>query len=239
MNSWSVRQTAAATAVVGGVVALVGNALAPRYNGDDVDVYRKIAHNTRYTAANVIILVAVLLVVAAMVGLSRTLRASELGYYGRLAVVLGGGLAILQAGVVLYAYKQQALAFTGANDHNVVSAFWATNALDHLSAAMFDAWTLLLLGIAPVLIGTGFLRGRGMAARTGGLGVLGGLICIVVSIGSLLHSDQSTFDIPFAIGSVLVTIWLIGTGVILWRASDDEVIDLSTPAQQRQPARAR
>ena len=239
MNSWSVRQTAAATAVVGGIVALVGNALAPRYNGDDVDVYRKIAHSTRYTVANVVILVAVLLVVAAMVGLSRTLRASELGYYGRLAVVVGGAIAILQAGVVIYGYKQQALAFAGANDHNVVSAFWATNALDHLNAAMFSAWTLLLLGIAPALIGTGFLRGRGLAARTGIVGLVGGLVCIVVGIGSLLHSDQSAFDIPFAIGSVLVTLWLIGTGVILWRATDDDVIDLSTPAQQRQPARAR
>jgi hypothetical protein len=186
----------------------------------------------------VIVLLAVLLVTAAMVGLARTARTSEFAYYGRLAAVVGGSLAILQTGAELYGYKQQAQAFASANDHNVVSAFWATNALDHLSSAMFAVWTLVLLGIAPVLIGAAFMRGRGVGSRLSIIGVIGGLVCVVVGIGSLLHSDQSTFDIPFAIGSVLVTVWLIGIGITLWRAPDDAVIDVSERSPRSQPARA-
>src|SRR5207248_6841305 len=127
-------------------------------------------------------------------------------------------------------------------DHNVVSAFGATNAMDHLSSAMFAIWTLVLLGIAPVLIAAAFMRSRGLGSlastRLGAVGAIGGLVCMVVGVGSLLHGDQSAFDIPFAIGSVLVTIWVIGTGVVLWRTGANDTIDVSTPAPRRQPTRA-
>jgi hypothetical protein len=240
MNTLSVRRVAGATAIVGGVVALVGNALAPRFNDDDVIVYRKIAHSTRFTVADVIVLLAVLLITAALVGFARSAGSSEFAYYGRLAAVVGGTLALVQTATELYGYKQQAEAFASANDHNVVSAFWATNALDHLSSAMFAIWTFVLLGIAPVLIATAFMRSRGLLAkpRLGAVGVIGGLVCMVVGVGSLLHGDQSAFDIPFAIGSVLVTIWVIGTGVVLWRTDANDTIDVSEPAPRRQPTRA-
>jgi hypothetical protein len=242
MSNVSATRVAGATAIVGGVVALVGNALGPRFNDDDVVVYRKIAHSTRFTVSGVIVLVAVLLVTAAMVGFARSAGSSEFAYYGRLAAVVGGSLAILQTGAELYGYKQQAEAFASANDHNVVSAFWATNAMDHLSSSMFAVWTLVLLGIAPALIAAAFVRSRGLgpvaSMRLGAVGLIGGLVCIVVGVGSLLHGDQSVFDIPFAIGSVLVTIWVIGTGVVLWRTGANDMIDVSEPAPQRQRTRA-
>jgi hypothetical protein len=241
MSAWSVRRVTAAAAISGGVVALVGNGLAPRFNDDDPVVYREIAHSTRYTAAGVIVLVAVLLVTAALVGIARSLRgtaANELAHYGRLAAVIGGALAVLQTGVELYGYKQQAQAFAGANPQNVVSAFWATNALDHLSSAMFAVWTLVFLGLAPVLIGAAQLRSRGPDTRIGYAAVLGGAVCTVVGVASLLHSDQSTFDVPFLIGSLLVTFWLIATGVVMWRGSAGDVIDVSESATADAQVRA-
>jgi hypothetical protein len=222
MNGWTARQVTAALAVIGGVVALVGNALAPRFNGDDVDIYRKIAHSSRYATANVIILIALLLVTAAFVGISRHgLRdgSSELAQYGRVASVAGGAIALLQVGVETFGYRQQARAFDTANAHNVVSAFWATNALDHINAGMFAVWTIALLGLAPMLLGAAQLR-NGTSGRLGFAAVLGGATCFVVGIGELLASDQSKYDVPFAIGSVIVTIWLIATGVLMWRRAD-------------------
>src|SRR5437763_7625590 len=88
MSNVSVRRVAGATAIVGGVVALVGNALAPRFNDDDVVVYRKIAHSTRFTVADVIVLLAVLLITAALVGFARSAGSSEFAYYGRLAAIV-------------------------------------------------------------------------------------------------------------------------------------------------------
>jgi hypothetical protein len=220
MPELSSRRGTAALGLLGGVLALVGNALAPRFDGDDVEIYRDLADNSRYTAASVVILFAVLLVTAAFVGITRlgyAGRAGDLWYYARLAAVAGGTLAVLGTAVDLFAYRQQAMSFADAKDPQVVPAFWATNAVDHLSAATFAAWTLLLLGIAPLLMGAGQLRDRAANPVLAALAVIGGLLCAVVGVCQLLSDDPGDFDIPFAIGSVLVTLWLLATSAVLWR----------------------
>jgi hypothetical protein len=215
-------RSTATLALAGGTLALVGNLIAPRFNADDVVVYHQIAASSRFSVAGVIVLGAVLLVTAAFVALTRTFSAtptSELASLGRAAALVGGMIAVLQTGFELYAYKQQAAAFASANSHNVVSAFWATNALDHASSAMFATWTLVLLGIAPILISVMQLRGdrRRMLGVTG---LVGGAVCVVVGVGSLLRDDQSAYDVPFLIGSLLVTLWLIANGAALWRSRE-------------------
>lgn len=219
MNNWSTQRVTAALAVTGAVVAGVGNGIAPRINGDSVDVYHRIANSTRFAVSGVIVLVAVVLVTAAFVGLTRVRGAGELSFYGRVAAVAGGGLAVLQVGVELYGYRQQAKAFDGANSQNVVSAFWSANALDHISSAMFASWTIVLLGLAPILIGAAQWRGAA-SSRLGLAAVLGGAVCVVVGVGELLTEDQSKYDAPFAIGSVIVTLWLLITGLQMWRQTD-------------------
>jgi hypothetical protein len=229
MGTWSARRITAALALGGGLLALVGNGLAPRFSGDDVRTYHSIANSGRWAAANVIILFALLFVTAAFAGIARVNSSAERGEaanYGRVAALVGGAIALANVGIELYAYRQQAKAFTDANSLNVVSAFWATNALDHLSAGMFATWTIVLLGVAPILLGIGQLR-SGAMARLGYGAIVGGLVCVVVGVGSLLKQDQSTFDIPFAVGSVIVTIWLLATGLRLWREPAPTQIDLA------------
>ena len=219
MITWSARRVTAALALAGGVLALVGNGLAPRFSGDEVATYRDIANSTRFEVAGVIILFALLLVTAAFVGIARVISndgQSEAANYGRVAAIVGGALALGYVGIQLYGYRQQARVFAGADSANVVSAFWATNALDHLTGALFATWTIVLLGVSPILLGASQLR-AGRTSRLGYVAVLGGLVCVVVGVASLLTSDQSSYDIPFAIGSVVVTIWLLATGVQLWR----------------------
>jgi hypothetical protein len=61
-------------------------------------------------------------------------------------------------------------------------------------------------------------------------------VCVVVGVGMLLASDQSTFDVPFLIGSLVVTLWVIATGVVAWGEPATSLIDLSTPQEARAPA---
>lgn len=151
----------AAATSCGALTGLVGNLLTPRYRGDDVDIYRRIAVSDRFTVSAVVVLVALLLVSVAFLGLLRDLGELHAGLssYGRVAVAGGATLALLYAGLRLYGVKQQARAFAGANRFNEDAAFWATNAVDHVSQTVFALWTTLLLGIAPILIGTGQRRG--------------------------------------------------------------------------------
>jgi hypothetical protein len=215
--------TARATGLLGlvaGVVALVGNLLAPRFSGDDVDIYRELADSDRYTVAFVVVLVAVLLVTAAFVGIARS-GAGELRYYGRLAAVVGGSVALMQVALALFAFRQQAMAFADAPDGTQqVAAFWATNAVDHVNAALFSAWTIALLGLAPLLIGLAQLRDRTLTAPATGLGIVGGVLCVVVGVGELLTDDPSSWDVAFLVGSLLVTLWLFVTSAVLLRSAE-------------------
>ena len=224
--TWPAKRVTGLLAMTGAIVALIGNAIAPRLNGDDVAVYHRIARSGRFEMAGVIVLVAIVLVIAAFAGISRTAPVNvqgQLADYARLAVVVGGAVAVVQVAVELYGYRQQALAFHRANSFNVVGAFWATNALDHVNSALMATWTLVFLGLAPILLGTAQLRAR-FSGRLGLAAVVGGVVCAVVGFAELLKTDQSTFDIPFAIGSVIVTLWLLGTGVVLWRNPDPEAV---------------
>jgi hypothetical protein len=223
MTEVSTRRGTAVIGLTAGVVALVGNLLAPRFDGEDVDVYRELADSTRSQVSNVIVLAAVILATAAFVGFTRVGyggRHAELRYFGRLAATAGGTIAALETGIALFAYRQQAIAFAGADDRNVVSAFWATNAIDHLTGALFAVWTLLLLGLAPLLIAAEQLRERSVSPVVAGLGLVGGLGCAVVGVCLLLTDTPSDLDVPFLVTSLVVTAWIFATSLALWRTPD-------------------
>ena len=46
---------------------------------------------------------------------------------------------------------------------------------------------------------------------------MGGLICLVVGTVDLVMEDQSTLNLVFLVGSLLVTAWLLAAGVLLRR----------------------
>ena len=225
-NNASYYRWGAVAAGVGGVLALVGNLLAPRYNGLDFENYRRLGASDRQTLAISLLLVAILLVTAGLAAVAQSLRSANLSgpvENGRLAVLLGGTIAVAQFAIELYAYRQQARAFSGAGPGNEVSAFWATNSVDHVNAALFDVWTIVLLGIAPLLLGIamlGFGRYPTYVALTG---VAGGAVCICVGFVNLLKEDQSSTQWPFLIGSLLVTVWVLAAAYQLWPRDDRPV----------------
>ena len=149
-------------AIAGGVLALVGNLLHPRYNGEDFDNYHKIAGSEAcFPHCRLVLIPALILVVAGMVAIARSLhsgRGSVLSDYGRLAAIVGGTIAIAQLGVETYAFRQQAVIFVGADSAGQRGAFWATRAIDHLNTALGSSWTIVLLGLVPLLLGIAMLR---------------------------------------------------------------------------------
>ena len=209
----SVRSAGAAT-LAGGVLSLVGNLIHPRYPDDeDVVMYRKIADSTMFAVADVILIVAIALVVAGLVGVAQALGSDAAARNARLAVVVGGTVAIAQLGIELFGVRQQANIFADASDSDRLGAFWATNALDHVSSALFATFTVFLLGVAPLLLGWAMLRVKGFyPAWLAGLGMAGGTVCVVVGFMNLLTSDQADNEIAFLVGSLLVTIWVLATG---------------------------
>jgi hypothetical protein len=217
------------------VLALIGNLLHPRYDGEDIDIYRSIASSDRFRVADFVLLAALLLIVAGLTTFARSLHASGdalLSEYGRLATLAGGTIAIAQFGVETYGLKQQATVFAGAGDADLLGAFWATNGVDRLNTALFNTWTIVLLGLAPLLLGIAVLRIRRFPKWFGVLGAIGGTMCLVVGCMNLAREDQTSMQTPFLIGSLLVTAWLFCAGASMMRLRE-ETVDVSVSAALR------
>jgi len=222
----SVVRVSAVAAVVGAVLALVGNLVHPR-GGDDPDfeIYQRFAHSSRLRVADLILIAALILLTAAVVGITRSLEGDAVEVFARggaLFGVVGGTIAIAQLGLESYAYRLQAQVFEGAARPDVRSAFWAANAVDHVNNGLFITWTLVFLGITPFLIGLGMARSERWPTWIGVLGGLGGAVCGVVAAILFVQTDAGSQDVAFLVGSLLVTLWFLCAGVWLLRPATSE-----------------
>jgi hypothetical protein len=210
-----VRRVGGYALVVGGVLSLVGNLAHPRYaNDDDVDIYRKVAHSTLFEFADAILIVGLVCVLIGLVFLARSLRETTVTMAARVTALVGGTIAVAQFGLELYGYRQEARLFASVpSGTNQVSAFWATSALDHLNSGLFDVWTMLFLGVTPLLLS--FAMRRTFATWLAVVGAVGGAVCLVVGFANLFRQDQGDLDIPFLVGSLLVTVWILVAGFLL------------------------
>lgn len=219
-----------AAGVVGGVLGIAGNLLHPRYSDlSDVEIYRRIAGSDRFWIADVLITLALLLTIAGFVAVARALsggRGATLARFGGDAALVGGAIAIGSVALDMYGLKQAAKNFARAARADQVGAFWATNAIDRINTGALGAWTIVFLGLAPLLIGGAALMARRKPTWVGLSGMAGGALCLVVGFIDLSRQDQEPTQIPFLVGSLLVTVWIIAAGLGLWRlerAAEDDL----------------
>src|SRR3954469_8882015 len=158
------RSTGSALAISGGVVALVGNLMAPRFDQDEnVEVFRAIAKSDLLAPSGLVLLVAFLLTTAGIYAVASTMRGTagdDAAWMGRAAVAAGGTIAVTQVCVETFALRQLAKLFASSDGQNQQGAFWATSAVDKVNSGLFNTWTILFLGLAPLLIGAAMLQSR-------------------------------------------------------------------------------
>jgi hypothetical protein len=226
MADHSFLRLGGASAVLGGVLALIGNVLHPRWTDlDNAELYRKLADSAVWKVDHLLLMVALLMTTAGTVAIARSLEGGDgdtLARYGRLATVVGGAIALAAVGLDAYAYRAAAENFAGATGADQTSAFWAVNAIDHVSTALFNVFTLVLLGVAPLLLGLAAMRTRRFPAWVAWVATVGGAVCFVVGLWGLATTDQDMLVIPFLVGSVLVTLFILAAGWILWQLPDED-----------------
>jgi hypothetical protein len=214
-------------AVIGGLLALVANVLHPRWTDtEDVELYTDIADSGIWVADHLVLVVALILTIAGVVAIARSLEGGDgdtLARYGSLATVIGGAVALAQASLDGYAMRAAAEAFVHASDQDRVGAFWAANAIDKLGTGMFSMWTIVLLGVSPVLLGLAALRTRRMPAWLGWTAIVGGLVCTASGVAGLADVAEDASVTVFLVGSLFVTVWVIGAGWVLWHTADEGV----------------
>jgi hypothetical protein len=217
-----------AAAALGGVLALIGNLAHPRWTDiEDVELYEKIADSGIWVADHLILVVALVLITLGGTALARSLEGGEghaLARYGLVATVVGGAIFLADISLDAFAFRQAAENFAGAAQQDRVGAFWAANAIDHVSTAMFHMATVVSIGVSPLLLGMAAIRNGRYPAALAWTAVVGGAAGILTGMAGLGGAEGDDLMIPFLVASLLVTIWIIGAGTVLWRTPERESV---------------
>ena len=217
-----------AAAVVGGVLALVGNLLHPRWTDiDDVELYENIADSGIWEVDHLLLVVGILLIVGGVTAVARSLEGGAghaFARYGLLATVVGGAIALADISIDASAMRTAAENFAEAGQEDRVGAFWAANAVDHVASAMFNMFTIVLLGVSPLLLGMAAVRSGRYPAALAWIAVVGGAAAVLTGMAGLGGAEGDDLLVPFLVASLLVTIWVIGAGWHLWRTADRESV---------------
>ncbi len=227
MPDRSTLRIGSAGAIVGGVLALVTNLLHPRLTefGDDYvpAELRSVADSDAWISIHLGLLVAVLLIAAGLYVASRTLTDQGVDGLRRLAVgslLVGTAAAVLTVLVDGYATKAVADAWAAAQSDATLAA---GTAVAEIAWALFMGMILVFLGTTPVLLGWAVARSRVYPAAFGWPVVVLGLLSVAASVMGVLDGPSATFIVLFTISSGLLTIWVIGIGIVLWRRVADAV----------------
>jgi hypothetical protein len=222
----SALRLGAAAAVVGGVLGLVGNLAHPRWTDvEDAELYEKIADSSIWVADHLLLVVAISLLVGGVTALARSMEGGPghaLARYGLVATVVGGAVLLADISVDAFAMREAAENFANASQQDRVGAFWAANAIENVSGAMFNMGTIVFIGVSPLLLGMAAVRTGRYPAALAWMAIVGGAAGILTGMAGLGGAEGDDLLVPFLVASLLVTIWVIGAGWHLWRTVERE-----------------
>ena len=208
------------SAIVGAILLIVANILHPRGApfGDTKAHLQEIAGSGIYLGDHIGIAVGALLVVGGLVAIYRSITAGA----GAACARLGFAAALASAALITVviaidgiAIKAVATAWASSQDP---ALFQAAFVLEQVGVGLFSMLIFLFFGVTFILYGLAvalsdvYPKWLGWAALV--LGIVAALIGLVQAYNgpSTLLTNQL-----FPIASVLLTVWVLVMGVLLWR----------------------
>ena len=205
-------------AIVGGVIALAGNILHPRAESYDdfiAEELRIVGESDAWVEIHLGILVGFLLITFGLFALSRSMKGGPAEGISRIALgslLISTPVAVLA--LLIDGYALGAIAEAAAADPAVLAAATAGG---HIGWAGFMGLVIFGLGVTPALFGLAVARDGGYPAWLGWVAFLFGLVSVGVGVTGILDGASSGFFLVFAISSGILTLWVIGIGVLLGR----------------------
>jgi len=205
-------------AIVGGVIVLAGNILHPRAESYDdfiAEELRIVGESDAWVEIHLGILVGFLLITFGLFALSRSMKGGPAEGISRIALgslLISTPVAVLA--LLIDGYALGAIAEAAAADPAVLAAATAGG---HIGWAGFMGLVIFGLGVTPALFGLAVARDGGYPAWLGWVAFLFGLVSVGVGVTGILDGASSGFFLVFAISSGILTLWVIGIGVLLGR----------------------
>jgi hypothetical protein len=206
----------AAAAVAGAVLGTVVNLVHGDLPKDPEAGMTRVAQSSYWGLLHLGIIVAVLLVLVALLGLSQAATGDGAWLLGRGGAVLalpGAAVSITVTAIDGFATKAMADAWAAGGPAaaygDAVAVETVQNALFHAEAAFFFGLPFLLIGLAAQLPASGLPRRTGWLALTGGAGAL------IFGASGLTGADLPGLLFNGCAG--LITVWALVTGILVWR----------------------
>lgn len=208
-------------AAVGGLLSAGVMVFAPSFGGLVPEQLTAVAGSGGFVAANLLDLLAMILIVVGALGVVRALAGDPFAVAARPLVIIGGAVALVGDALALVPYRLIAENYVLSDDTNRQSV---TDAGFSMNATLFglgELQSLLLAGVVPVLLGVAILRTRVFPSWLACAALAGGAVQIVLSVLGLIPDAGADLGVLDTIASLLVVAVLVAAGALLWRRAPE------------------
>lgn len=226
---------AGALLIAGATIGLVGNALHPHAAGlDGAATVGSIAQNGAWVSIHLAIIVAILLIIGGLVGLTERLATTPGGPFARLglaAALLGG--AVVTVSTAIDGFVMKALAVSpGPQATDTAVALRISLAVKEVDFGIWSIGMLVFFGLAFACFGTAVAASRRYPRGFGWIAVLGaGGSAVAALLQIAAYGEVQAAETIFLVSSLLLTVWTLALGVVTWREHANPVAGVPSLAR--------
>ena len=218
----SIFRVGSVAGIVGSLLAMVGNVLHPATPiGDPEGVARTIAQSERWVLVHLVIVVGLILMLGALVALSRSIEGglpgalSQLGYVAAVAGVTVGVVVVIVDGV---AAKYLADAWQVAPPDQAAAALRVVLAEEAINFAIAALFNILFAGVTFILLGLAVAWSGEYPRWLGWVAVVAGIGSVPVGLVQAYTGESIGFTrIATIIFPTIITLWVVVMSVLMWR----------------------
>ncbi len=219
------RRIGAICAIAGGSVALIANLFHPKdlVKYDSAAHLKTIATDQSWSIDHFVFLVAGAIILWGLLAISDSLAKTPGGFLATLATysaIIGTGLLAVFFVVDGYGMKAASELWLSAPPTEATAALYAALLMSKLGIGSGSAYFFWYLGLMPLLYGAAMIQGGVFPRWISIVAILGGVLGIWAGAGFYLF-DYSVVSLFGFIGSqLIISIWTVGAGIVLYRHTD-------------------
>jgi hypothetical protein len=218
----SIFRIGAIAGIVGSLLAMAGNLLHPATPiGDPEGVAQTIAQSERWVPVHLVIVVGLILMLGALVAISRSIEGgvagalAQLGYVAAVAGVTVGVVLVIVDGV---AAKYLADSWEAAPPDQAAAALRVVLAEEAINFAMASLFNILFAGVTFILLGLAVAWSGEYPGWVGWVAVVAGVGSLPVGLVQAYTGESIGFTrIATIIFPTIITLWVVVMSVLLLR----------------------
>jgi len=218
----SIFRIGSVAGIIGSLLAMVGNLLHPATPiGDPEGVARTIAESERWVLVHLVIVVGLILMLAGLVTISRSIQGgvagtlAQLGFVAAVAGVTVGVVLVIVDGV---AAKHLADAWEAAPPEEAAAALRVVLAEEAINFALAALFNILFAGITFIMLGLAVAWSGEYPGWLGWVVVVAGVGSVLVGLVQAYTGESIGFTrIATIIFPTIITLWVAGISVLVWQ----------------------